>query len=159
MEVFAKEISTSSTKLVVGSHARMRNGSTAGEILSLDKGMAVVQMGNLTVKVPLVDLVSAGEPIVQQRSRSVQATYATQHRPDTQIDIREYTKSDALHMLQQFMDNALLTNVHELRIIHGVGTGVMRKEVRKLLQQYKDVREIWHPAHEQGGDGVTMVKL
>jgi len=159
MEVFANQISASKQKLEVGSHARMRNGSTAGQILSIEKSMAVVQMGNLTVKVPLVDLESAGEPIATNQGRSVVATFAAQHRPDTQIDIREYTKSDALHMLQQFMDKALLTNVYELRIIHGIGTGVMRKEVRKLLKQYRDVKEIWHPAPEQGGEGVTMVRL
>lgn len=44
-------------------------------------------------------------------------------------------------------------------MIHGVGTGVMRNEVRKLLKQYKDVREVWHPAPEQGGEGVTLVKF
>jgi DNA mismatch repair protein MutS2 len=62
-------------------------------------------------------------------------------------------------MLQNFMDRALLNNVYELKIIHGIGTGVMKNEVKKMLKQYKDVREVWHPDPEQGGEGVTLVRF
>ena len=158
MEVFAKEISTSKDKLKEGSFVRMRNGNSTGEILSIEKGTAEVQMGFLTLKVSLIDLVSAKEPI-ELKSRSINKPAASNEKPDTKIDIREYTKSDALYMLQNFMDRALLNNTYELKIIHGVGTGVLKNEVRKMLKQYKDVKEVWHPAPEQGGEGVTLVKF
>ena len=86
-------------------------------------------------------------------------------------DIKQYKFSDladgenilykiyALNMLQNFMDRALLNNAYELKIIHGVGTGVMKNEVKKMLKQYKDVREIWHPEPDQGGEGVTLVRF
>jgi DNA mismatch repair protein MutS2 len=66
---------------------------------------------------------------------------------------------DALRMLQNFIDKALLNNTYELKIIHGIGTGVMKREVRKLLSQYKDIKEVWHPDPEQGGEGVTFVRF
>jgi DNA mismatch repair protein MutS2 len=62
-------------------------------------------------------------------------------------------------MLQSFLDNALLNNAYELKIIHGVGTGVMKNEVKKMLKQYKDVKEFWHPEPDQGGEGVTLVRF
>ena len=57
------------------------------------------------------------------------------------------------------MDKALMNNTYELRIIHGIGTGVMKNEVKKLLRQYKDVKEFWHPEPEQGGEGVTLARF
>jgi len=159
MEVFAKEISTSQEKLLVGSHARMRNGTSSGEILSIDRNMAEIQMGFIKLKVPLIDLVAVREPIEIKSRKSVQTSISNNERSDTKIDIREYTKSDALNMLQNFVDRALLNNTYELKIIHGIGTGVMKNEVKKMLKQYKDIREIWHPDPEQGGEGVTLVRF
>jgi DNA mismatch repair protein MutS2 len=57
------------------------------------------------------------------------------------------------------MDKALLNSVFEVKIIHGIGTGVMKNEVRKLLKQYRDIKKIWHPAPEMGGEGVTYVQF
>lgn len=159
MEVFAKEIGASQEKLEVGAYAKMRNGNSSGQILSIDKNMAEIQLGFIKLKVPLIDLVSVKEPIDQKSSKSVTSNLKQNESRDTKIDIREYTKNDALNMLQSFLDRALLNNAYELKIIHGVGTGVMKNEVRKMLKQYKDVKEFWHPEPEQGGEGVTLVRL
>ena len=160
MEVFAKEAGVAGQqKLVVGSHVRMRNGTSTGEILSIDKNMAEIQMGFIKLKVALIDLTMVKEPIEIRSKKSIQTNISKSDSIDTKIDIREYTKSDALNMLQNFMDRALLNNVYELKIIHGVGTGVMKNEVKKMLKQYKDVREIWHPEPDQGGEGVTLVRF
>ena len=159
MEVFAKEISAGTEKIEVGSFARMRNGTSTGEILSISKNIAEIQMGFITLKVPLIDLVSAKEPIETRSTKSINTNISKGERVDTKIDIREYTKNDALSMLQSFLDNALLNNAYELKIIHGVGTGVMRNEVKKMLKQYKDVKEFWHPEPDQGGEGVTLVRF
>jgi DNA mismatch repair protein MutS2 len=160
MEVFAKEAGVSGQqKLVVGSHVRMRNGTSTGEILSIDKNMAEIQMGFIKLKVALIDLTMVKEPIEIRSKKSIQTNISKSDSIDTKIDIREYTKSDALNMLQNFMDRALLNNAYELKIIHGVGTGVMKNEVKKMLKQYKDVREIWHPEPDQGGEGVTLVRF
>lgn len=159
MEVFAKEISAGSERLEVGSFAKMRNGTSSGEILSIDKNMAEIQMGFIKLKVPVIDLVAIKEPIEIKTKKSINTTVTSSDRSDTKIDIREYTKNDALNILQNFMDRALLNNAFELKIIHGVGTGVMKNEVRKMLKQYKDVKEIWHPEPDQGGEGVTMVRM
>jgi DNA mismatch repair protein MutS2 len=159
MEVFAKEISTSTEKFEIGAFARMRNCTSSGEILTIDKNMAEIQMGFIKLKVPLIDLVAVKEPIEIKSKKSINTSITNNDRLDTKIDIREYTKNDALNMLQNFLDRALLNNAYELKIIHGVGTGVMKNEVKKMLKQYKDVKEYWHPEPDQGGEGVTLVRL
>lgn len=159
-EVFTQEVKLDTVKLEVGSFARMRNGTSSGEILSINKEIAEIQLGFIKLKVPLIDLVSAKEPIEIRSKKSINTQLISSNDPvDTKIDIREYTKSDALSMLQDFMDRALLNNVYELQIIHGVGTGVMKNEVKKMLRQYKDIKQTWHPEPDKGGEGVTFVRL
>jgi DNA mismatch repair protein MutS2 len=158
MEVFANEISASTEKLVVGAHVRMRNGTSTGEILSIDKNMAEIQMGFIRMKAPLIELVLIKEPI-EIKKKSVNTQISKAESADTIIDIREYTKHDALNMLQNFIDKALLSSAYELKIIHGIGTGVMKNEVKKLLKQYKDIKKVWHPEHDQGGEGVTYARF
>lgn len=158
MEVFANEISASTEKLVVGAHVRMRNGTSTGEILSIDKNMAEIQMGFIRMRAPLIELVLIKEPI-EIKKKSVNTQISKAESADTIIDIREYTKYDALNMLQNFIDKALLSSAYELKIIHGIGTGVMKNEVKKLLKQYKDIKKVWHPEHDQGGEGVTYARF
>jgi len=158
-DVFEHESAVVHEKPVVGSFVKMRNGSSIGQIIQIQKEVAEVQMGFMNLKIPLMDLVVTKEPI-ETRKKSVNTDMVSgKDRPETKIDLREYTKSDALHFLQEFMDRALLNNLYELKIIHGVGTGVMKKEVRKMLNEYKDIKKIWHPEPEYGGDGVTYVQL
>ncbi|MCZ2101040.1 MAG: Smr/MutS family protein [Chitinophagales bacterium] len=158
MEAFAKEIAHNARKIQVGSFVRLRDGSTTGEILSINKNIAEVQMGFMKLKLPLVDLVPVNEPVVSSQNAGLSPAFS-KVKVDTEIDIREYTKLDAIQMVQEFMDQALMHNAYELKIIHGIGTGVLKNEVRKLLKQYKDIREIWHPDPDQGGEGVTFVRF
>jgi DNA mismatch repair protein MutS2 len=158
-DVFEHESAVIHEKPMIGSHVRMRNGSSIGQIIQIQKEIAEVQMGFMNLKIPIIDLIVTKEPI-ETRKKSVNTDMVSgKDRPETKIDLREYTKSDALHFLQEFMDRALLNNLYELKIIHGVGTGVMKKEVRKMLNEYKDIKKIWHPDAEYGGDGVTYVQL
>lgn len=158
-EVFEKEVIQNAVPLKVGAHVKMRNGTNHGVITHLDKNMADVEMGFITLKIPIIDLVAIQEPLKVQNGPSVRTQLLRSASADTQLDIREYTKMDALRMLQDFMDKALLNNAYELKIIHGIGTGVMKREVRKLLSQYKDIKEVWHPDPEHGGEGVTFVRF
>lgn len=158
-EVFVQENTVVTERISVGSFAKLRNGTASGQIISIDRGMAELQMGFINLKVPVIDLISTKEPINVQGQRSINTQIDRGDRTDTKIDIREYTKQDALRLVQDFMDKALLNNAYEVKIIHGVGTGVMRNEVRKLLKQYRDVKKIWHPEPELGGEGVTYVQF
>ncbi|MCI5083946.1 MAG: Smr/MutS family protein, partial [Saprospiraceae bacterium] len=62
-------------------------------------------------------------------------------------------------VIEDFMDRALMSNVGNLRIIHGKGNGTLRKVVKKKLREYDLNMNIYHPAQEFGGDGVTLVDI
>ena len=134
-------------------------GNTFPITLNLRGNMAEVQMGMLTLSVPVIDLEVTKEPIQTNARKSVETSGVSRVPFDKRIDLREYTKQDALRLLQEFLDRALLHHAYELKIIHGYGTGVMKKEVWKMLREYKDIKKYWHPEHDAGGEGVTIVQF
>lgn len=146
-------------ELKEGSYVRMRSGGGTGKIITLNKKKATVQMGFLNMEVPLGELLPTGEPI-EYRTKSINTEGVMKSSNfDNKLDIRGYTKSDAEAYVQGFMDKALVNNAAQIKIIHGKGSGVLKKTVLKIVRSYKDVREYWHPEDEMGGDGVTFVEF
>jgi len=144
----------------VGDFVKMRSGGASAEILSIEKGKARIAMGLMNVTAPLKELVPAKTPIdVNQRKSVVTEIKANPYALESKLDLREYRRDDALDFLQEFLDNALMSNMPELKIIHGKGAGVLRNAVHQKLKEYKDIKKIWHPKDEEGGIGVTYVKF
>ena len=76
-----------------------------------------------------------------------------------ELDLRGLTVDEALHLIDQRLDEAARAGVGEMRIIHGKGTGTLRRAVRDMLRRHALVQG--HAAAEPraGGDGVTVVEL
>ena len=79
--------------------------------------------------------------------------------PAMRIDLRGQTADLALPELAYFLDQALLRGVHDLEIIHGRGTGALRREVHAFLKDFKGVASFALANEDYGGDGVTLVRL
>ncbi|HMN90805.1 MAG TPA: Smr/MutS family protein, partial [Saprospiraceae bacterium] len=75
------------------------------------------------------------------------------------LDIRGLRPEEALKVLEDFFDQALMTNSNHLRILHGKGSGALRNTVRTKLREYNVPMHISHPHPEFGGDGVTLVEF
>ena len=93
---------------------------------------------------PRADLVSSGE------SKPI----------SSEIDLRGMTKEEAWAVLDKYLDDAFMASLPQVRIIHGKGTGVLRKAVEEYLDastKYVDSYRIGEPS--EGGTGVTVVKL
>jgi len=144
--------------LKVGDFVKMRTGGDPAEILSISKNIASLSMGFMKMNVPLRDLVPAKTPMNINARRSVQTeTVQNPMTLESKLDVRGYTMKDAVDHVQEYVDNALMSNLTSLKIIHGKGSGVLRKAIHAKLREYKDIKEFWHPTPETGGDGVTIV--
>ncbi len=80
-------------------------------------------------------------------------------RPVTEIDVRGQTAIEAIMAVDSAIDNAILTNVRNLTIIHGKGTGVLRAEIQKHLRTVKYVKSFRLGNFGEGESGVTIVEL
>ena len=79
--------------------------------------------------------------------------------PALRLDLRGYRADVALSELATFLDKALLGNANEVEILHGRGTGALRREVHRFLTDFPAVRSFALASEEYGGDGMTIVAL
>ena len=116
-------------------------------------------MGQMRMTIKLRDLQHARAPLEVQSTRSVQADMAAQAAGfESKLDIRGMRYDEALKVVEDFVDQALISNTNHLQIVHGKGNGVLRKAVRKKLKEYNVPMDIRHPEQQQGGDGVTLIE-
>ena len=80
-------------------------------------------------------------------------------RAQTEIDLRGQTAVEAIIAVDQAIDSAILTNTHQITVIHGKGTGVLRKAVGDMLKRSKYVKSSRPGKYGEGEMGVTIVEL
>jgi DNA mismatch repair protein MutS2 len=144
----------------VGDYVKMKSGGATGQVEEIMKNTALVQMGMMRMTVKLKDLQRAKAPLEVNAAKSVQTDTISQTAQfESKMDIRGMRMEDALRVVEEFVDRALISNANMLKIVHGKGNGILRKAVRKKLREYDAVMNIRHPEEEFGGDGVTLVEL
>lgn len=77
--------------------------------------------------------------------------------PKARLDLRGKRYEEAMQELDEFIDQALLNNLAQVDIIHGIGTGVIREGVTKYLRRNKQVKEFGYAPQNAGGSGATIV--
>jgi DNA mismatch repair protein MutS2 len=140
----------------VGDFVHVAPLGAQGEVLAINGSEAEVQVGPARTRVSLKQLahLPTPEPAVEPQ----RVTYAT---PDaeTRIDLRGQTVEDALQQLDRHLDAASLANLPWVQIVHGKGTGALRRAVRGFLQTHPQVASYRSGQKGEGGDGVTVVKM
>ena len=77
--------------------------------------------------------------------------------PRARLDLRGKRYEEAMKELDEFIDQALLNNMAQVDIIHGIGTGVIREGVNKYLRRNKHVKSFGYAPQNAGGSGATIV--
>ena len=79
--------------------------------------------------------------------------------PTLEINVIGQTVHEAIPDVQAFIDSAVISNLEEVRIIHGVGTGKLRAGIHEFLRTHKNVAEFRLGRYGEGETGVTIVKI
>ena len=152
-------------KIEPGMHVRLMGQQAVGEVMSVNKSGAVVRFGAIksTVSVERLQPCEAPKEEVRKVSFLTSETQEQLHRKrlefKSDIDIRGMRGEEAVQAISYFVDDAVVCNVHQLRILHGTGNGILRTMVRQYLSTLPFVRH-FHDEHVQfGGAGITIVEL
>lgn len=131
------------------------------EVLELpEKGQVLVQAGIIKTRVPLSNLrLLNDEKVTVPKRPERKVTKSVSARAETEIDLRGQTAIEAIIAVDQAIDTAILTNTHNLTIIHGKGTGVLRAEIHRHLKTHKAVKKFRLGTFGEGEAGVTIVEL
>jgi DNA mismatch repair protein MutS2 len=133
--------------------------NSKGEVLKVEDGDAEVQVGRARTHVSLSALelrkAEKSEPVPE----GVQVTTAAPTSPGRSIDLRGATVNESLDQLDRYLDQAMRAGLPEARIIHGKGTGTLRRAVRDFLGDHPLVRDYEGGDYREGGEGVTVARI
>ena len=131
-----------------------------GNLVRLVKdGRWEVQMGLITTKLSEDEFepIEPEETVKKTKTKAVKKTVTSNIK--AQLDLRGVRYEEAQKMLDDYMDQALLANLHQITIIHGIGTGVIRDMVREYLQRSRHVKSYTYAPQNAGGSGASIVTL
>ncbi len=152
------EVRGKDTSLHEGSLVILDEGSETGEIIAIEKETATVVFGALKMRVPLAHLFQAKDDR-RGRSRMSAKLFEKPDNIQQDLDLRGMTGDEALSHLDKFIDSAILSGLKRVDIIHGKGTGALRKKVGDFLSSHPHVRSFRLGDWNEGGVGVTVVDL
>ena len=149
--------------VAVGQHVRVPNFSEAGQVLTAPdaKGEVEVQVGAFRVRVRAAELQRAGRPRRHEPSYAFQRAAESFTPPSLSqpVDMRGLRADEVEPLLERELNEAFSAGVAYLKIIHGHGSGTVRKIVRDYLAAQPYVSSFEPASPSEGGDGATMVTL
>ena len=143
----------------VGEKVEHRKFKVVGDLVSVDGEKAVLNVNGRKMTVETRDLVPKGGPAPAQTKPRQTTTSTDAPAVSAELNLIGQRVDDALDESDKFLDRALLEGRQAVRIIHGFGTGTLRKAIREHLRKHPAVRS-WRPgADNEGGDGATIAVL
>lgn len=133
-----------------------------------DKGMCFVQVGIMKTKIDVkkLRLVEKQQPNKSPAKKKKSGGISTKgvesrmtRKVSSELDIRGYAADDGVYAVDGFIDNAVISGITMLTIIHGRGTGVLKNAVRSHLRHHPSVKSFRPGVYGEGEDGVTVVEL
>ena len=147
-------------EIKIGDKVRTSLGNIATVLELPDKkGNVLVQSGIMKMNMPKDSLtrIDVQEDTTKHNTRSILQNKATNVK--SEIDIRGKNFEDAKDIVDKYLDDAYLSGLKSVRIIHGKGTGVLRKKLREHFRSVKTIKSYKDAEYNEGGDGVTVVTL
>ncbi len=152
--------------LKVGDSVRITTLGTDGTVVSLKdtKGNVEVQAGIIKTKVPedTLRLISSKKKNTESAKRRTVRTTETELKTKsakTSVDLRGMDREEAIMELDRFIDSVLRSGLNEFTVIHGKGTGVLRKAVQAHLKNHRNIRTFRTGIYGEGEEGVTIAEL
>jgi len=153
-----KKVVTQNVDFAVGEEVLVKTMNQNGKILKIMPNNRIqVQTGILKLVVSTDDIVKIQKKKTNKFKNFVSLKRTSQVRGE--IDLRGMNADEAIAELETYMDRAMLTGYHEIYIIHGKGTMVLRKKIHEYLRTSKYVTEFKDANQNEGGIGCTVATL
>ena len=146
--------------MAVGDRVRVTGSGAQGIVLELRDDRAVLEASGLRLRVPASDLeVLEGPAPKAKKERSYAGWEPSSDEGITDVDLRGLRVDEVEIQLGPALDRAVVTDVPEFRIIHGMGTGAVRERVTEILAGDRRVADFRLGGRGEGGGGVTVVRF
>ena len=141
----------------VGDPVKVLPSGRKGRVIEIAGNKARVLIGQVKVDVKLSNLVRVEEVPGKDESSAVSAPKPGRFFPE--LKLLGMRGDEALRALEEFLDDAAIVGVREVKIVHGYGEGILKRLVREYLKNSPYVKSFRPGGPQEGGDGVTVVQL
>ena len=142
----------------IGDIVKVLSVNRQGEVVDINKkGMLTISMGGLKLNAKKTEVQFMHEKVPEKKETSNIRSLRRANKQSYELNIIGMRYEEAMNAVDKFIDGALVSNYSTVRIIHGMGTGVLRKGVRKLLDKNKYVKSYQDGGPNEGGLGATVV--
>lgn len=147
-------------EIAVGRRVRVLDLGIEAEIASLPdgEGKLMLRRGNLKIQ-SRVDRLAPAAAAAAPVTRPAATFTPAEERPPLEVDLRGMEPDEAIREVDHALDRAMLGGIAELRIIHGIGRGVLKAAVEKHLRAHPQVESQRMGEGYEGGRGATVAKL
>lgn len=158
----------------VGDTVRLRSlGKVAVVERQMDDDNFEVSAGSLKMRIRRSDIAeviasaagrASATPVAAARSKGIRVSLSRDKARETsavatEINVIGRNVEEATDEVERFLDQAFLEGLPRIRIVHGVGMGILRKALRAYLTRHPQVERVSEPPHNEGGAGATIVEL
>ena len=168
-EYVPEYVSAAPREIVVGDKVKLRSFGSVGIVDQIKDGMAEVRVKSLRFREKLdqLELVEQTSPKPQvgkleKLQRSARADFRAsdaEQKAQSELNVIGQTTDEAVDAVDKFLDEASLASLSKVRIVHGHGTGALRRAIGALLDGHPHVARFLPAPPDQGGAGATVVEL
>ncbi len=123
------------------------------------KGVVKLQAGILKMELPYTELAKTERETQQQKNYLSSVDVRSRANISAQIDLHGQNVDNATVLLDKYLDDAFLSGLQQVTVIHGRGTGTLMKGIRADLKQHPHVKAMRQGDYDEGGIGATIVTL
>ena len=155
-------------EIVAGDRVKLRSFGSIGIVDQIKNGVAEVRVKSVRLREKLenLELVEATTPKPQagkleklRRSAATESHLVADDKAQSELNVIGQTTDEAVDAVDKFLDEASLASLSKVRIIHGHGTGALRRAIGALLDGHPHVSRFLPAPPDQGGTGATLVEL
>ncbi len=151
----------------VGDRVKVLTINQNGEVIGLpdSRGEITVKVGVMKMKCKAEDLkIIIDGRQKKKKPKTSKANYGSLYKSKSYsisptINVQGQNLDDALANTEKYLDDAFMAHLEEVTIIHGRGEGILKKGIQDMLKRHKQVKSFRKGNYNEGGEGVTIVKL
>ena len=153
-----KEDIITNKRFYINDFVQIKDSFTTGEIVDIDNGKenVTIDTGSIRIKAKIKNLIHSIKP---KNKPTQNQSFVGDSIESTRLDIRGQKPEEIEFDVIRFIDNAHLSGLKQVEIIHGKGTGVLRQNVHQLLKNHELVKSYELASVEFGGAGATNILL
>ena len=147
----------------------MPDSQIAGEVTQIDGNDVMISFHSVNFRTKLDKLIKISKKEARNVERGNVSQFNTGSIADalnkkladfnTTLDVRGQRAEEMMHNLEEYLDEAEMLGIGNLRILHGKGNGILRSVVRQYLAKRRSVAEFHDEMLELGGAGITVVRM